>query len=65
MTHAEALRDAALTVRGWHDEFTPSEYWRATHSIALGLQCHPTWAAIEDEIVRRLISEDEPLRLAA
>jgi hypothetical protein len=65
MTYVEALRDASLTVRAWLNEFTPSEYWCAMHFIALGLRCHPTWAAIEDEIVRRLIAEDEPLRLAA
>lgn len=65
MTRASAMIDAALTVQRWRRLIQPSLHWRFTRYIAHRLGCCPTWDAIEDEIVRRLLVEDLPERRAA
>ena len=65
MTRAAALIDAAMTVQRWQRQYPPAMHWRATHYIAQRLICYPAWNTIEEAIVRRLLTEDEPVRLAA
>lgn len=52
MTAAEAMIDAALTIRVWQrDAISPAE-------IAGQIQCAPTWNAIENAIVIDLLMAD-------
>ncbi len=73
MTRSSAILDAALTVQRWQRLY-PSNRWAPSHhcwnvrvmrDIAHQLGCYPAWDSIEDAIVRRLLAEDAPLRLAA
>jgi hypothetical protein len=73
MKRADALIDAALTVQHWKRLY-PTSRWAPSHRcwnvrvmryLAHKLGCYPAWDAIEVEIVRRLLAQDEPLRRAA
>ena len=65
MTYETAILDAAMTVQRWQRQYPPAMHWRATHYLAQRLCCYPAWHAIEEAIVLRLLTEDEPVRLAA
>lgn len=57
MNRTDALIDAALTVQGWQRGFPKWMHLRATQHLGQQLCCSSTWAAIEAEIVTRLMGE--------
>ena len=59
MTRPAALIDAAMTVQRWQRQFPRWMHYRIVRYIAHQLGCHPSWSAIEAEIVRRLLAEGE------
>lgn len=76
MTREIALIDAAMTVQIWqrglrvqHVRCPGYTAERIKRHVARALHCYPTWPAIEDSIVRRLMAEaevqDVPMRRAA
>jgi hypothetical protein len=65
MTRDEALLDAAYTVQRWKRQFAPWMHYRIQRYLGHKLGCYPHWDAIEAEIVRRHLAEDDQIRIAA
>jgi hypothetical protein len=67
MARDAALIDAAITVQRWqrrggHTGYTAD---RILRHVARALRCYPSWAAIQEAIVRLELGEVETYRLAA
>jgi len=69
MTRTSALLDAAMTVQRWQRQQRRRRYTgytanRIRNHVANELGCYPAWDSIEAAIVRRLMAENEPVRMA-